>query len=1038
MRLATRNPGSTHPSPRSDRSHRSPIPADRSPLPPRGRWRPRLLTVLLAALALGSASASRAVAPVIVVVPDASPLERFAAREIRRYTWLRTGEWLGLDETGRVRPDRDAFLVGSRRRPLVEAAWTAARVTGLGGNEPGTHQLFTLQPDDRHRHLLVTGSDDTATLYAAYRWAEHLGVRFYLHGDVLPDERIRLELPDLAEFRRPLFALRGIQPFHDFPEGPDWWNRDDYRAVISQLPKLGMNFFALHTYPEGRPNAEPTVWIGLPGEFDAAGQVGVAYPASYQNTLRGNWGYQAKPTSAFSHGTGALFDRDAFGPEVMRDRCPEPSSPEAARALFDDTARLLADAFSHARRLGVKTCVGTETPLVVPRAVADRLRAAGANPDDPAVRQRLYEGIFARAAAAYPLDYYWFWTPEGWTWEGTKDEQVRATTDDLAAALAAHAAVKAPFRLATCGWVLGPAQDRALFDKVLPKDVALSCINREVGRTPVEPGFRDVQGRGKWAIPWLEDDPALTSLQLWAGRMRRDAADALDYGCDGLMGIHWRTRVLGPAVAALAQAAWSQEGWRDELHRRRRPPVPDRDAGQFVVGGRPAAFPDHAIADTDDDAVYQTVRYDLKSYRLAVPVASCRVVLRFCEPHYRETGKRVFDVVINGRRVIEALDIFARVGADRALDFVFEGIQPVDGHVDVTFPTRVEFPSIAGISLEGAGFAYHLDCGGSGAGRFVADLAEKPIVPEPFAPTDDFYRDWATAEFGPNVATEAAAIFARIDGNLPRPSDWIDGPGGLKPDPRPWLQVRAEYAFVDDLAALRSRVRGPGQAARFDWWLDSFRHLRAMGELGCAYGVFQEALRLSTHAPAAGADARAARERVLGARRDLVRLATEAYRSLLATVSNPGELGTLANWEQHILPEVFGKSDAAVARLAGGVLPAEAVLPATYRGPTRLILPTTPTSVTRGEPLDLPLLVLSERAPQAVHVYVRRLGGGRFARSDAVPRERGVYRIRIASPEDRGDDLEWYVELTEADGRRIRWPATAPETGHTVVVEPAW
>ena len=40
--------------------------------------------------------------------------------------------------------------------------------------------------------------------------------------------------------------------------------------------------------------------------------------------------------------------------------------------------------------------------------------------------------------------------------------------------------------------------------------------------------------------------------------MRRDAADALRYGCDGLLGIHWRTRILSANVLALAQAAWDQ------------------------------------------------------------------------------------------------------------------------------------------------------------------------------------------------------------------------------------------------------------------------------------------------------------------------------------------------------------------------------------------------------------------------------------------------------------------------------------------------
>src|SRR5574342_519498 len=112
--------------------------------------------------------------------------------------------------------------------------------------------------------------------------AEHFLVLFYLDGDVIPDERLTLKLKSdtveaeqgrtskekggagpldlsaLDDKGRPIFALRGIQPFHDFPEGPDWWNRDDYLAIISQLPKLRMNFFALHTYPEDRPNAEHT------------------------------------------------------------------------------------------------------------------------------------------------------------------------------------------------------------------------------------------------------------------------------------------------------------------------------------------------------------------------------------------------------------------------------------------------------------------------------------------------------------------------------------------------------------------------------------------------------------------------------------------------------------------------------------------------------------------------------------------------------------------------------------------------------------
>jgi hypothetical protein len=55
----------------------------------------------------------------------------------------------------------------------------------------------------------------------------------------------------LHELGKPLFDRRGIQPFHDFPEGPDWWNVDAYKANIGQLTRLRMNFLGLHTYPEG-------------------------------------------------------------------------------------------------------------------------------------------------------------------------------------------------------------------------------------------------------------------------------------------------------------------------------------------------------------------------------------------------------------------------------------------------------------------------------------------------------------------------------------------------------------------------------------------------------------------------------------------------------------------------------------------------------------------------------------------------------------------------------------------------------------------
>ncbi|HON06957.1 MAG TPA: hypothetical protein PLW02_02535, partial [Verrucomicrobiota bacterium] len=435
----------------------------------------------------------------IIISKDCSVLEQFAARELRRYIYLRTGSLLNIETTTDSLPEwGDIIALGTKYRPFIKQlamdGWVEAQLIGL---ESQCYIARKIDKVDRKIQLLA-GGDDVGALYAAYRFIENTGVRFYLHGDQLPEERLVIssrdsgpqkgaellmgqkkvsaeELQFFNEIKKPLFNLRGIQPFHDFPEGPDWWNYDDYMAIISQLPKLRMNFIGLHTYPENRPNAEPTVWIGLSEDVDENGNVKFAYPASYQNTLRGKWGYKSKKTGDYSFGAANLFERDDYGSEVMWGLMPEPTEPEKCIEIFNRTGDLFKKTFEFAHRLGVKTCVGTETPLVIPAIVSNKIKSKGKDPSNMEVVEELYTGIFNRITKAYPIDYYWFWTPEDWTWKGAKPQELTNTINDLFVAINAHTKVKPFFELATCGWVLGPQQDRALFDKILPKNIALSC-----------------------------------------------------------------------------------------------------------------------------------------------------------------------------------------------------------------------------------------------------------------------------------------------------------------------------------------------------------------------------------------------------------------------------------------------------------------------------------------------------------------------------------------------------------------------------------
>jgi hypothetical protein len=967
------------------------------------------MPLLLVALLLAPARPASAFEPVAIVSPrDASPLESLAAREIRRYLYLRTDRLLPIESAMGKGP---VIVVGRADRPAVRALVDEGLGRRLDALLPQERLLVTVR-GAAGTALVVTGGDEVGVLYAAYRLAECLGVRFFLHGDVLPDGRHPPNLPDLDEHGRPLFAVRGIQPFHDFPEGPDWWGRDDWKAVLGQLPKLGMNFVGLHTYPEGRPNAEPTVWIGPPEDIGDGVEVEAAYPSSWFTTLRGNWGYAAKPTGDYTLGADQFFHLGTYGSDVTTGLDPPWNAPDE-RLLFARAADVLRDAFSFARSLGVKTCVGTETPLVVPEAVRVRLEEEGLDAADPKTVERLYEGTFRRAAQAYPLDYFWFWTPEGWTWEGVSDEEVRRTVEDLRLARSAWERVQPPFVLATSGWVLGPVQDRTLFDRELPKDMPLSCINRTVGMSSIERGFSEIEDRPTWAIPWLEDDPALTIPQLWVGRMRRDAADALRYDADGLIGIHWRTREVGPNVLALARAGWDQSSFADAVQKTEGP-----------VGGHAVSSPSAPIEGVKDPTVYRTQRCGLTGYRLQVPDGRYAVTLRFAELR-AWPPRRAWDVRVEDRAVLTDHDFAEDPGLHRSRDVVAREVEVEDGWLDVDLVDRADIPCLAALEVVGAGVSRRINVGGPAYGDFEADLEGAS-----FAPTLDLYRDWADASFGPAAADDVADLFARLDSRLPRPATWVEGPGGLVSDERPWTVAREDYAFVDDLAALRPLAKGAGSLERFDFWLESFRYMRAMGELGCLLGRLQPALAEMREASPDEKSAKA--EVALEVLREMVPVIERVHRHLYATVSTRGSMGTVANWQQHVLPRVFQQPAREIAHALGRPLPHDVRLGRTYEGPERLIVPTARTLLEPGEPLRLEAIVLGTSPPLGVRLHWRPLGTGEYRSESLRHVARGVWELSLPSP---GEDFEYYVEA-EMPFDRLRVPAPGPALPRTVVLGP--
>lgn len=953
------------------------------------------IIVVLVAAFLGNVVRGQASSITINCSPQAGFREKLAAKEIRRYVYLRTGELLSIIQTA-DKPESEAIVL------RVDSSL-----------DPQQYRLKT-----QGQTLTISGGTDIAVLYGAYDFAEKLGIRFYLHGDVIPDEKINFVIPKLDETHSPLFEKRGILPFHDFPEGPDWWSVDEWKTVIEQMTKMRMNFIGLHTYPKGALGPEPTVWIGLSQDCRQDGSVTVADSTSWHNTQRyASYGcYRPQKTSEFSCGGADVFPSDNYGPPINREHdFPFPKTAEQSCSMFGRAGQMLNDIFSYARRRGIITCVGTESPLNIPEVVQNRCKELGLDPTDPDTVRQLYEGMFTWIQRNYPIDYYWLWGFEGQIKED-------AFKNDFLLAYKAAKNVNAPFKMGICGWGW-IASNFPVLDKAFPKDVAFSCINMSVGREFLSPNLNRVKGREKWAIPWFEDDPALVTPQLYVGRMRKDAYDALHYECNGLMGLHWRTRVLSPNISALARAGWNQDGWSDLK-------TSDRTASKSLVrGGKMAVFLNHPIAGTDDDFVFQNVRYQMQAYELAVPEGSYNVTLQFCEPAYAAAGKRVFDVKLQGREVLSGLDVFAKAGQFRAFEASFDNIKSQNGKINITFVPRTESPCIAGIILQNTQHTLKINCGGEAYKDYQADIEQAKTSRS--LPTKDFYLDWTRTQFGPDAGDEIADIFVSLDGHYPRPDNWNRGPGVITVSTQPFQPKK--YDFVRYMERIEPKVKGAGNQERFAYWLGQFHYTEAMEKLGCLRGQLDLTMKQI------GSEVDADRKKDLlvqavNARKQMARTFETMYGYLFATLNNSSELGTIANIEQQSLlrTKLLTGHDQQLETLLGTSLPAEVHPRKEYAGPVRIVVPAKRGMRQVNEALDIKVIVLGHERIKTAELVYRTIGDtGIFQRRPLRHEARAVYTVTLPPLEK---DVEYYIQISVSDGKLLRWPATAPEINQTVIV----
>lgn len=960
-----------------------------------------------------------------IILPDeASQILNFSAKEIQKYIYLRTKLFVPIQSSETEDSFSEAIVLRDNNR-LSDEEYSIERI--------GTN-------------LYIQGGSDIAVLYGVYSYAEYLGVRFALHGDVIPDQPFHGSLLQCEKKNaKPLFALRGLLPFHDFPEGPDLWNEDMYKSCMAQMVKMKMNFFSLHTYP----HVEPNVWIGLPEDMDKDGNVSSSYPTTLANTSRpGAWGYSAMDTRDYCCGASALFKDSVYASSLVEGLLPWPKEQEQMNEVFNRTGTLWDDAFSFGKQLGIRFCMGLEAPLSIPKEVAKRLNEKNIDPESREAKQLLYKGIFSRIQKRHPLDYFWLWTPEGWTWGTPSEESIRSTVEDVQIARSVLSELGNPFGFGLSGWVLGPPNDTKLFDRYLPASDFMSSLSRLVGQERIDLGYKELpDNRLKMPILWLEDDPALTTPQFWAGRLRSDIAESHAAGCSGIVGNFWRTRSIAPNIIAMADACWEQEDWNPNFGKPYQyVPAPSND---IRIGGVGTNYYRH-IKGTEDQYLYNTQRYDLKGFKVKVPNGSYKVTFLFSETRYDQAGQRVFSLRVQDSELLPNIDVFKAAGRDSAYA-TSSGMVKVDNYTlniefePVTGPTFLSGFIIEGKTadvnqIKGTPYRRCIDVGGGLYKEFEADLSEqvgnKPQLPRDMSAIS-LYQDYARHEFGQEIGDRVATIFESLDGTagneghlgfrMPRPASWITGPGVIQPNETLWEEEASKYAFVDSLYALRDQIKGKGNKARFDYWLNTFSCLRTMGQLGCMRGLLDKRVKELSTLPSESAKRSFVADEVLTPRIALSRKWEEMVGFLMQTISTSGELGTLINLESQTR-KTYGfltKYDKELETAYGKTLPDEIRLSDTYSQSPRLIVLNERTVIEKGEAYKMEVIVLgADNRNDVPALMYRELGKGKFKAKKMTCEKQHIFSIQI--PESIGKTIEYYITM-DVDGKQMFYPASAPE-----------
>jgi hypothetical protein len=406
---------------------------------------------------------------------------------------------------------------------------------------------------------IFRASSEQALVYAVFDFLERQGMVFGVDGTTIPigrpgdrptgDRPAGLHLPDRGQpwSASPLFATRGLLPWPDFLNCISVYNEEDFKAYFAAMLRMRFNTFGMHVYTQNDPGPLAESYLS----FDFAGS---GHRSALEDTTTTSWGYLPQRTSTFKMGAAQFFDTETFGSDATR-------TSADTWEIADRTTAMLRAAFDFARELGIRTGVGFEpyqNPAEIVRALPPEALSHPGGFIESSTAHELLDRRLGDLLERYPMvDHVWLWQDEGANWE-SRSKNVPLSITPFAQAhdfLRRHASNK---RLVLAGWG-GVTRHFDSLHQRLPEDIVFAALSDSLGWDPVNEAFGKLGSRERWPIPWIEDDPSMWFPQFRASRFQTDMKRATDFGCQGMLGIHWRHRIIDPTVTYLSRASWDNQ-----------------------------------------------------------------------------------------------------------------------------------------------------------------------------------------------------------------------------------------------------------------------------------------------------------------------------------------------------------------------------------------------------------------------------------------------------------------------------------------------